>query len=161
MTRLNASCWMPWRLTSWPLPWQPWPRSNARMLHFSGNCNCGWSACATTLSEHDDSTVPSNPRTAWWRGHSRRSGRTSCEASTKLEREYENWRRRQRLTLTDEDRDQILALAQDLPRVWSAPTTTAADRKQLLGLLIDSVLLDNHRLVGRTWFQINWGTGAT
>ena len=78
-----------------------------------------------------------------------------------LEREYENWRRRQRLTLTDEDRDQILALAQDLPRVWSAPTTTAADRKQLLRLLIDSVLLDNHRLVGRTWFQINWRTGAT
>jgi hypothetical protein len=23
------------------------------------------------------------------------------------------------------------------------------------------VLLDNHRIVGRTWFQINWRTGAT
>ena len=77
-----------------------------------------------------------------------------------LEREFESWRRRQRLTLNDEDRDQILALAQDLPRVWSAPTTTAADRKQLLRLLIESVLLDNHRLVGRTWFQINSRTGG-
>src|SRR5262249_8518031 len=84
MTRLNASCWMPWRLTSWPLPWQPWPRSNARMLHFSGNGNCGWSACATTLNEHDDSTIPSNLRTAWWRGHLRRSGKTRCEASSNL-----------------------------------------------------------------------------
>jgi hypothetical protein len=54
-----------------------------------------------------------------------------------------------------------LALAKDLPRVWSASTTTAADGKQLLRLLIDRVLLDNHRQVGRTWFQINWRTGAT
>src|SRR5262249_38732779 len=68
---------------------------------------------------------------------------------------------RQQLVLSDDDRDQILALAEDLPRVWSASTTTAADRKQLLRLLIDSVLLDNHRVVGRTWFQINWRTGAT
>jgi hypothetical protein len=58
-------------------------------------------------------------------------------------------------------KSQILALAQDLPTVWSAATTTAADRKQLLRLLIDSVLLDNRRRVGQTWFQINWRTGAT
>lgn len=82
-------------------------------------------------------------------------------AVEQLHREYESWRRRQRLTLSQEDRDQILALAQDLPRVWTAPTTTSADRKQLLRLLVDTVLLDNHRLVGRTWFQINWCTGAT
>ena len=81
-------------------------------------------------------------------------------AVEQLEREYESWRHRQQLILDDGDRDQILALAQDLPRVWSAPTTTAAERKQLLRLLIDSVLLDNHRLSGRTWFQINWRTGA-
>jgi hypothetical protein len=82
-------------------------------------------------------------------------------AVEQLEREYESWRRRQRLSLTDEDSDQILALAQDLPRVWSASTTTAADRKQLLRLVVESVLLDNDRSVGRTWFQINWRTGAT
>jgi hypothetical protein len=71
-----------------------------------------------------------------------------------LDREYESWRHRQKLELSDDDRDQILALAEDLPRVWSASTTTAADRKQLLRLLIDSVQLDNHRIVGGTWFQI-------
>jgi hypothetical protein len=78
-----------------------------------------------------------------------------------LEREFESWRHRQQLAVTADDREQILALAQDLPAVWSAPTTTAADRKQLLRLLIDNVLLDNHRLEGRTWFQINWRTGAS
>lgn len=78
-----------------------------------------------------------------------------------LQREHESWRRRQQIALTEDDRQQILALAEDLPSVWSAPTTSAADRKQLLRLLIDSVLLDNRRSVGRTWFQINWRTGAT
>ena len=78
-----------------------------------------------------------------------------------LEREFEGWRHRQQLTLTAEDREQILALAQDLPTVWWAATTTAADRKQMVRQLIDSVLVDNRRSVGRTWFQINWRTGAT
>ena len=82
-------------------------------------------------------------------------------AVEQLEHEYENWRQRQQLILTTEDRQQILALAQDLPTIWSAPTTTAADRKQLLRLLIDSVLLDSKRLIGRVWLQINWRTGAT
>ena len=54
-------------------------------------------------------------------------------------------------------RDKILALPEDLPCVWSATTTSAADRKQLLRLLTESALLGNHR----TWFQINWRTGAT
>src|SRR5207244_6550861 len=72
-----------------------------------------------------------------------------------IERDYESWRRREQLTVTADDREQILALAQDLPAIWSAPTTTAADRKQLLRLLIDSVLLDNRRRVGQTCFHIN------
>ncbi len=82
-------------------------------------------------------------------------------AVEQIERDYESWRRREQLTVTADDRKQILALAQDLPAIWSAPTTTAAERKQLLRLLIDSVLLDNRRQVGQTWLQINWRTGAT
>jgi hypothetical protein len=82
-------------------------------------------------------------------------------AVEQIERDHESWRHREQLAVTAEDREQILALAQDLPAVWSAPTTTAADRKQLLRLLIDSVLLDNRRQVGQTWLQINWRTGAT
>ena len=27
--------------------------------------------------------------------------------------------------------------------------------------MIDTVLLDQHRARGKTWFQINWHTGAT
>ena len=39
------------------------------------------------------------------------------------------------------ERKRILALAQDLPRIWRATTTSQADRKQLLGYLIKDVTL--------------------
>ena len=44
-------------------------------------------------------------------------------------------------TLTDAEREQLLALGGDLGRVWAAPTTTDRDRKQLLRALIDEVIL--------------------
>jgi hypothetical protein len=40
-----------------------------------------------------------------------------------------------------DERRRILALAQDLPKVWQAPTTLPAHRKQLLGYLIKDVTL--------------------
>jgi hypothetical protein len=52
--------------------------------------------------------------------------RIRLRAVEQLEREYESWRHRQQLTFSDDDREQILALAEDLPCVWSAETTTAA-----------------------------------
>ena len=41
--------------------------------------------------------------------------------------------------LTAAEREQIRALAADLPAVWNAATTTDADRKQLLRHLIENV----------------------
>jgi hypothetical protein len=51
-----------------------------------------------------------------------------------IEAEYAGWRRAQPLSLTDADRAQILSLGEDLPRLWNAATTTAAERKQMLRL---------------------------
>jgi DNA invertase Pin-like site-specific DNA recombinase len=46
-----------------------------------------------------------------------------------LESDYQAARRRQKLVLSEDDRARILALAKDLPGVWSAPTTRHAERK--------------------------------
>jgi DNA invertase Pin-like site-specific DNA recombinase len=78
----------------------------------------------------------------------------------KVEQEYETWLQQNRLALTDEDRRDILALGEDLPRVWSAPSSTPADRKQILRLVIKEVIVDRTRARGKAWFQINWQTGA-
>jgi DNA invertase Pin-like site-specific DNA recombinase len=77
-----------------------------------------------------------------------------------LEHAHQRWLSQQPFTLTDRDRHAILALGEDLPAVWQAPTTTSADRKQMLRLVIDSIIVDAKRERGRLWYQINWQTGA-
>src|SRR5262249_56908034 len=43
--------------------------------------------------------------------------------------------------LSPEERQRILNLAEDLPLLWHAPTTTPTERKQLLRLLVKDVTL--------------------
>ncbi len=45
------------------------------------------------------------------------------------------------LTLTPEDRAAVVALGKDLDAVWSAPTTTDRDRKELLRTLLEEVVM--------------------
>ena len=63
-------------------------------------------------------------------------------------------------TLTDTERDGLLALGADLGRVWSAPSTTDRDRKQLLRCLIDEVILDVDRENRQASITIRWQAGA-
>jgi DNA invertase Pin-like site-specific DNA recombinase len=56
------------------------------------------------------------------------------------------------------ERARILALAQDLPAVWQAETTTNGDRKQLLGFLIKDVCLT--RSEATIDASIRWQTEA-
>lgn len=86
---------------------------------------------------------------------------TKLRAVEEAEQEFEAWRRQNGTVLTDEDRRQILALGEDLPKLWAAPTTTNADRKQIVRLIIKDVVLDQKRERGKLWFKINWQTGAT
>lgn len=53
-----------------------------------------------------------------------------------------------------------MALGSDLPTLWQAPTTTSTERKQMLRLVIREVIVDNKRVGGQVWVQINWQTGA-
>jgi len=70
-------------------------------------------------------------------------------------------RERQRpRTLTAEEREQLLRLGADLGRVWSAPTTTDRDRKQLLRCLIEEVVLDVAREERRATITLRWRGGA-
>jgi DNA invertase Pin-like site-specific DNA recombinase len=78
-----------------------------------------------------------------------------------VEREREAVRRREHLELTDADRRRILDLARNLSVVWNAPTTTHADRKNILRMLVREVTLsrvDVPRAMTRV--QLLWQTGA-
>jgi hypothetical protein len=79
-----------------------------------------------------------------------------------VEREYAEATRRARLTLSESDRATILALAKDLRRVWRAPTTTNADRKTMVRMLVKDVVLRPVDLpVRQTAVDVIWQTGAS
>src|SRR5260221_12125527 len=63
-----------------------------------------------------------------------------------IEAEKAGCRRAQALSLTDADRAQILSLGERLPRLWNAATTTAAERNQMLRLLLEEDVLDQRRV---------------
>ena len=77
-----------------------------------------------------------------------------------IELEYDAWRRDQAVVITDRDRQEILTLGEDLPRLWHAATTTPAERKQIIRLVVKEVMLDQKRRRGHVWIRIIWQTGA-
>ena len=76
------------------------------------------------------------------------------------EAEFELRERQRPRTLTAVEREQLLRLGTDLGRVWSAPTTTDRDRKQLLRCLIEEVILDVVREQRRATVTLRWHGGA-
>jgi DNA invertase Pin-like site-specific DNA recombinase len=60
----------------------------------------------------------------------------------RLEADYQRFTEEQPKTLTPAERAAIQALAADLPQVWHAPSTTQADRKELLRILIEDITVN-------------------
>src|SRR3984885_13774327 len=77
-----------------------------------------------------------------------------------VEQEYRQWRQRDPIVLQAEDYKALEALASDLPTLWRAPTTRPEERKRILRLIIQEVLLDQKRSRGEVWVKIIWQTGA-
>lgn len=77
-----------------------------------------------------------------------------------VEKAYQTWSSTRLISLTEADREAIVALGSDLPALWKAETTTSTERKQMLRLVIRDVIVDGKRAQGQVWFQINWQTGA-
>ncbi len=76
------------------------------------------------------------------------------EALAQAEQEYADAQEATPLTLSQRERQQLSALSRDLPALWNAATTTVAERKEVLRLLIADVTLtrqDTHVLVQLRW----------
>jgi DNA invertase Pin-like site-specific DNA recombinase len=79
--------------------------------------------------------------------------------SARLEADYQRFTEEQPKTLSAAERAAIQTLAADLPRVWNAPSTSQADRKELLRILIEDITVTtagNSELVDVT---ITWAGG--
>jgi Recombinase/Recombinase zinc beta ribbon domain len=62
-------------------------------------------------------------------------------------------------TLTEEERQRIQALGSDLRLVWTAPTTTDRDRKELLRTLLEEVIFNVERKENRADLTMRWRGG--
>ena len=82
----------------------------------------------------------------------------SALAAAEAELELREGRRPR--VLAPEERKGLLALGADLARVWSAPTTTDRDRKQLLRTLVEEVIVDLVRSEGHATLTVRWRGGA-
>ena len=56
-----------------------------------------------------------------------------------LAEEYDRFLKEQPAHLSEDQRARILALSSDLPTLWNAPETTAADRKEIIRLVVERV----------------------
>ena len=78
-----------------------------------------------------------------------------------LEAELANFERQIMRSVTAEQKQQILRLGTDFPRLWKASTTTSCDRKRMLRLLIRDLTVVKAPEPKLLQLQIRWQGGAT
>ncbi len=87
---------------------------------------------------------------------------TALSAVATAEADLARAQQRRPTLLTDTERAAVLALGQNLPQVWTAPSTRDKDRKQLLRTLLDEVAISLTRDTssGRADLVLRWKGGA-
>jgi DNA invertase Pin-like site-specific DNA recombinase len=81
------------------------------------------------------------------------------ERVARLEQAHAKADEEARWDLTADERVAIGELSQNLPVIWSAPTTTNQERKQMLRCAIESIQLDGVSTPGQIEVQIQWRSG--
>jgi DNA invertase Pin-like site-specific DNA recombinase len=76
------------------------------------------------------------------------------------QRELDTREHQRRRALGQVDADRLRALGDDLRRVWTAPTTTDRDRKELLRALLEEVVLAVERDERRAHLTLRWRGGT-
>jgi hypothetical protein len=76
-----------------------------------------------------------------------------------IKKEFDVHRASQRVALTDERKNDILSLAQDLPSLWGSPTTQDKDRKRILRLLIKDITVERME-AKKMVLHLRWQGGA-
>jgi hypothetical protein len=78
-----------------------------------------------------------------------------------LKKQAAEFQRQEAHVATPEQREKILALARDLPRVWHAPTTQSKDRKRMLRLLIKDITVEKSPQQKQLLIHIRWQGGTS
>jgi len=76
------------------------------------------------------------------------------------EAELERREQQRPRTLSPEEQNKIRRLGSDLGKVWTAPTTTGRDRKELLRTLLEEVIVTVNRPERQAHLTLRWRGGA-
>ena len=89
-----------------------------------------------------------------------RAWEEKLQAQQALEEEYHRVLQQQLGVLTSEERAAIRQLADDIPALWHAPTTTDADRKEILRQVVERVAVDAQGTSEQVRVRITWAGGG-
>jgi DNA invertase Pin-like site-specific DNA recombinase len=78
-----------------------------------------------------------------------------------LRQQYRQYQEKQTPPLSPEQQTQVRLLANDLPRLWQAATTSANDRKRILRLLLKDITLEKRPAAHQAILHLRWQGGAT
>lgn len=88
-----------------------------------------------------------------------RQWEAALQAEAALKLEYERVAARQAVPLTAAEREAIHRLAADIPALWHAPTTTAAERQAVVRQLIEQVVITLEGKSERIAVDVHWAGG--
>jgi DNA invertase Pin-like site-specific DNA recombinase len=78
-----------------------------------------------------------------------------------VEEDFDRFRQQQPEELTTAQRQSILHLAQEVPRIWHAATTTPQDRQEIVRLLLDRVVVNVEGQSDQVEVTLHWAGGWT
>jgi DNA invertase Pin-like site-specific DNA recombinase len=82
-------------------------------------------------------------------------------AQQQLEEDYHRFLQQKPRPLSLEEREAIRQLATDIPALWTASTTTAADRKEIIRQVVEKVIVDVQGTSERVNVHIEWIGGSS
>lgn len=90
-----------------------------------------------------------------------RAWEQALEAQRSVQEEYARVHQHRPGTLSEAEIAQINALAEDLPALWFAPTTTTVERKEIMRIVIERVVVSSDHADERVSVVIQWCGGHT
>jgi DNA invertase Pin-like site-specific DNA recombinase/uncharacterized protein YndB with AHSA1/START domain len=84
----------------------------------------------------------------------------ALQAGARLQEDYDRFTRTGPQPLSAAERAKVRALAQDIPALWQAATTTAVDRKEIVRCLVERVVAHVRHDSERTAVTIHWQGGC-
>ncbi len=77
-----------------------------------------------------------------------------------LKLEFSDFRRKETRIASAKEKQRVLALAKDFPKLWNAPTTKAKDRKRMLRLLINDITVERTDQPRQVLLHVRWQGGT-